>query len=154
MLNTVSDPFAGIKLSEAAPAPEPPTDQRLFSTVRSQRPSGSSPKVTPPTQEVGKEGRREVSQEVSQEASQEARKEAGEALDLNQVPHRKDSFLFTEGEFEALEDLKLELRRKHGLRAATKNDIARASLHHIVEDYQRNPERSIVVSRLKRKTRP
>lgn len=71
-------------------------------------------------------------------------------FDINEKPYRKDSFLFTTEEFEALEDLKLELRRKFDLRA-TKNDLARCALHNLVEHYRRHKEGSFVVQRLKNK---
>lgn len=60
----------------------------------------------------------------------------GFVFDISVKPYRKDSFLFTDEEFEALEDLKLELRRTYDL-PATKNDIVRAALHAALEDYAR-----------------
>lgn len=72
------------------------------------------------------------------------------AFDINVKPYRKDSFLFTDDEFEAMEDLKLELKRIHDL-PATKNDIARIALQRLFEDYARRGGASAVVSRLAQK---
>lgn len=137
-------PFSGIKLSQEVIPDASAVDQKLFSPPP--RTVSPSPGQSPISQEVGKQ----VKKETSQETSLPGRREIGPVLDLNETSYRKDSFLFTDSEFEALEDLKLALRRRHGL-PATKNDIARAALHHIVEDYHRNGDRSIVVSRLRRK---
>jgi hypothetical protein len=46
-----------------------------------------------------------------------------------------------------LEDLKLELRRKHDTRV-TKNDLARCALQLLVEDYGRHQERSFLGRKL------
>ena len=146
--------FSGVKLTEQTEVATPRVDQRLFSASPST--PTSSPLSNEPNKlrETSKEGNQEIGKEGSRETSQETslpgKKEEGLSLDLNETPHRKDSFLFTESEFEALEDLKLALRRRHDL-PATKNDITRLALHHIAEDYHRNPDRSIIVSRLKRK---
>lgn len=98
------------------------------------------------TQAIGKEGSREVGKEVSLIGN----RERGKSFDLDQRPYRKDSFLFTEEEFEALEDLKLELRRKFDLKA-TKNDLARCAIQNLIEDYQRRGNDSVVVKRLSKK---
>jgi hypothetical protein len=136
------DAFAGIRLSEqVGPAS---IEQRLFSG-QPLSPTAKEPK--PKTQETGKPGNREVGQEGKRETSQEGMKEASKEpklrFNLADSPTRKDSFLFTEPEFEALEDLKLELRRKHQVKV-TKNDLARCALHLLVEDYETNRERSFL----------
>ena len=136
------DAFAGIRLSEqVGPAS---IEQRLFSG----QPLSPTPKEPKPkTQEIGKPGNREVGQEGKRETIQEGMKEASKErkirFNLADSPTRKDSFLFTEQEFEALEDLKLELRRKHDVKV-TKNDLARCALHLLVEDYETNRERSFL----------
>lgn len=73
-------------------------------------------------------------------------------FDIDAKPWRKDSFLFTDSEFDRLDDLKLEIRRRFDL-AATKNDIARAALQSLFEDYARNPEKSRVIHYLRMKKR-
>lgn len=73
-------------------------------------------------------------------------------FDINARPWRKDSFLFTDTEFDRLDDLKLEIRRRFDL-PATKNDIARAALQGLFEDYAHNPEKSRVIHYLRTKNR-
>src|SRR5438094_493390 len=70
------------------------------------------PRLTPPstqdqTLEVGKEGSRQIGKEGKRGQSREPAQveEGAQLFDLNQKPYRKDSFLFTDEEFEALEDL-------------------------------------------------
>lgn len=105
------------------------------------------PKKTEEPQEVGKEG----SRETGKETSQPGKRGVGQLFDINNKPYRKDSFLFTTEEFEALEDLKLELRRKFDLRV-TKNDLARCAFHHLIEDYKLHKDGSMVLQRLRNKT--
>ncbi len=71
-------------------------------------------------------------------------------FDINERPFRKDSFLFTDPEFDRLEDLKLELRRRFTV-AVTKNDIARVALHYLYEDYTHDPARSFILKMLRTK---
>jgi hypothetical protein len=143
-----SSPFAGKKLTGETNPTELSVEQRLFSSSPTQagigKPKEAEETKKPETQEVGKEGSREVGKEVGKEGS----REVGKLFDINAIPYRKDSFLFTDEEFEALEDLKLELRRKYDLKA-TKNDIARSAMQNIFEDYELHKENSIVVRILK-----
>ncbi len=73
-----------------------------------------------------------------------------ELFDINGKPYRKDSFLFTDEEFEALEDLKTDLRRKYDLKA-TKNDIARSAMQNLFKDFYQHKGESFVVQNLKKK---
>lgn len=134
-----SGAFAGIALSQQSGDNEPGLDQKLFS----QRPAYDG---QPQTHEVRKEGSREVGKEGSQDIDTRAL-EGG-----NERPSRKDSFLFTNEEFEALEDLKLDLRRRFAIRA-TKNDIVRCALQHLIEDCRSNGELSIAVRRFRTRGR-
>ena len=104
-----------------------------------------------PTQEGSLEGGMEVSQEVGREASKESGKAPKESME--EKPVFKASFLYTEQEMELFEDLKLGMRRKHGLKV-TKNDIARAGIRLVSEDYKKNQENSFLakVSQAKPKT--
>lgn len=140
-----SGAFAGIKLTDQTPSSEAGLDQRLFSSPAPPKPA-SKPVLPTESQEVGKEGTREVRKETSLPG----RSEGVLFFDINEKPYRKDSFLFTDKEFEALEDLKLDLRRKFDL-PATKNDLARCALQHVVEDYRRHGEASVVVRQLRDK---
>ena len=58
-------------------------------------------------------------------------------FDLLQVAETDASLRLTDGEIDALEDLKSDLRRRFRL-SVPKNDILRIALHHIIEEYYRN----------------
>jgi hypothetical protein len=138
------NPFAG--LGAAQPGSPTGSDQRLFSST------SPAPRPEPPATPIPtKEGSREVGKEGSREASQPAAARPARRFDLNEKGYRKDSYLLTNEEFEGLEDLKIELKRKFDL-PATKNDLARAALQHLMEDYERNGEASVAVRRLRKKT--
>jgi hypothetical protein len=109
------------------------------------------------SREIGKEGNRPTSKaEVPIESARTGRPLTEPAtktvsrFDINEKPWRKDSFLFTDSEFDRLEDFKLELRRRFDLKA-TKNDIARAAFQQLYEDYTRDPAKSAVVRHLRSK---
>lgn len=142
------DPFAKLGGALDQKLFQTPTDQPTSSpptreTVDSAPPQPTKPKPSSQkTREVGKEGSREVGKEVGRDSSF--------LFDLTVTPYRKDSYLFTDHEFEALEDLKLELRRSFDLKA-TKQDIARCAMGYLLEDYHRNGEASFIVRHLKTK---
>jgi hypothetical protein len=71
-------------------------------------------------------------------------------FDINHTPTNKYTLAFTADELEALDDLKVSLRKIHGLKAP-KIDIIRSALHHILEDYEANGDASIVVTRMRGK---
>src|SRR5579862_2557893 len=81
----------------------------------------------------------------------ESNSEPAPQFDITEIAFRPDTFIFTEEEFNALWDLKQELRRTYDLRLATKQNIIRCALHCLVEDFRRNKERSFVVQRLRNK---
>jgi hypothetical protein len=87
---------------------------------------------------------------LGREASQPPKKEGGQDFDINAKPYRKDSYLFTDEEWNAIEDVKFDLRRKHEM-PITKNDIARAAMHQLIEDFRKTGDASIVVRRLRKK---
>ena len=174
----MSDAFAGLKLSEAAKAPPAtPVDQRLFAPTTDTpkvndwrekvgaTPGTDTPSPTPsapppdPAAIKPKVGKREKGkEEISLDAARMARpllEPAAKDLalfDINAKPWRKDSFLFTDPEFDRLDDLKLELRRRFDLKA-TKNDIARVAFQLLFEDYGREPAKSVIVRQLRKKPR-
>jgi len=118
-------------------------------------PIQSSPPPVQKNQEVGKEGSREVGREGNRETVKEViappvpvTPPPAPIFDLSVKAYRKDSFLFTDEEFYALEDLKTELNRTHGLNG-TKQNVARCAIGYIVEDYKRHGPASIIVKRLK-----
>lgn len=132
------DPFSGMKLSQQVGL-----DQRLFSEQSSPAAESSKEEVS---QEPSFPGNKEPSQEVGKEAGQEGVKEGS----LQDIPILKNSFLFTEEEWDLLDDIKLDLRRRFGLKA-TKNDLARAGVRLLADDYQEKKEASFLVRKLPKK---
>ena len=111
----------------------------------------------PTSREIGKEESREVGKEDSRKVGEEGSREIGvtpvaahELFDINGKPYRKDSFLFTDEEFEALEDLKTDLRRKYDLKA-TKNDIARSAMQNLFRNFYQHKGESFIVKNLKKR---
>jgi aspartate carbamoyltransferase regulatory subunit len=74
---------------------------------------------------------------------------AGE-FDLNIAPYKNDTFAFTTEELNAIEDLKIDLKRRLDL-PATKNDIVRCGIHSIIEDYRQRGAESLIVQRIRKK---
>jgi len=93
---------------------------------------------------------KEASQQAWKEASQEGMREPEETAALSETPVFKNSFLYTEDEWNLFEDIKLDLRRRHG-RKASKNDIARAAIRFLAQDYYQNQETSFLARNLPRK---
>lgn len=127
--------FAGLKLSKDVSRS---VDQRLF--YQEPPANEAAPTDFPLSQEVGKEGSREITKLPSQPPRRPE-------FDLSLKPYRKDSFLFTSEEWEGLEDVKLALRRTFDV-DATKNDLARCALHSLIEDFHTRGADSIAVRRL------
>ena len=71
-------------------------------------------------------------------------------FNVNEAPSIKETFLITDGEYEGMEDMKLQLRRLLDMKAS-KQDIIRCAVQHIIEDFRKHPEASIIVSRLQHK---
>ena len=71
-------------------------------------------------------------------------------FDVNQEPTRKDTYWIAEDEFEILEDVKRELRRKFDLKV-TKSELVRCAIHLLNSLYQKEGEASDIVQRFKRK---
>lgn len=162
-------PFAGVKLSEQTPVATPGLDQRLFSKpaprassqVAAITPAKTQETRKPVSQETRKPGNRPASQLASQPVGQPANQETDQhessaaptptRFDLNSIPLWKGTYLFTEDELDAMEDVKLELRRKFGLKT-TKNELARCALQHLIEDYRSHGETSVLLKRLRNKS--
>lgn len=156
-----NDPFAQLGALDqklfTRPSQPPSARSRAKPPSRSPRRDGDAATEPAPQPSLsdsvpigGKEGSREVGKEGGREASSERVPTASSPFDLNIKPYRKDSYLFTNEEFEALEDLKIELRRKYDLKA-TKNDLARCAIGHLLADFQQNRDRSFVVRQLRAK---
>jgi hypothetical protein len=86
----------------------------------------------------------------------ETRKEGGQnskrGFDLAEHPYRNNTYSFTQDELDKLEDIKLDLKRNLDMRTSM-NEIIRAALHILFDDYDKNGERSSVVKRIKEKGR-
>ncbi len=138
--------FAGLKLSEQAPEAPTPVDQKLFGSP-SPPPSARPfrPNSSPPPAPVVAPASTPTATRPPHEADEPRRD-----FDLADIPYRKETYLFTSDEFEALEDLKLTLRRQHDLKAS-KNDLARCAIQYLLEDFRRNGDRSPVIAPLRRR---
>jgi hypothetical protein len=75
-----------------------------------------------------------------------------QGFDLNIKPYRKGTYLFTDEELYAIDDLKKDLKRRLDL-SATQYDIVRSAVHTIVEDYRQRGSESIIVEHIKKKAR-
>lgn len=73
-------------------------------------------------------------------------------FDLNDEALYKATFVFTQDEGEALEDLKIQLRRELDAKV-NKYDLIRAALHLLIEDYAATGERSYVFRKLRERFR-
>lgn len=135
----LEDPFAGIRLSEQTATPK--LDQRLFapdpspspapkppSSAKTGRPKAPASAPSPPSVPAGT-------------STSKAPSPSAPRFDLKEEPLYKASFLFTQGELEGLEDLKLELRRQFDAKV-TKNGLIRSALHMLLDDHATNGERS------------
>lgn len=149
-----TSPFAGVRLTDQTPLGNSGLDRNLF-IDRQPKPTrpieGSAVIQKPGNQKTGQPAGFPAGQPAVREAVQPERPSGVQVeFDLNRRPLWKGTFLYTEEELEAIEDLKLELRRKHGVNA-TKNDIARVGLHSLIEDYRRHGESSTILRRLRAK---
>lgn len=144
-----SSPFSGLPLSVQT---DGPLDQRLFG--RPSPPAPTTPPVSPlvvateppPAGQPVPAGSRAS---LIQKARQLKPSSLQVRFDLGERPLYKVTYPLTQEEVEALEDLKLELSRALDT-AITKNELLRAALHLLVEDYVANGEQSYVVQKLAR----
>jgi hypothetical protein len=145
-----SGPFAGMKLTDQTPVIPSGTDQRLFQPT-TLPPQTVQERNEPLTREVGTEGKREVGREASLPGRREG-EGSTPAFDINVRPYRKGSFMLTNEEFWALDEIKLDLQKQHDL-TATKDDLARCAFRYILSDYKRQGESSFIVRVLREKAR-
>jgi hypothetical protein len=160
--------YSGHRLSEqadASTAPPQRTDQRLFNPAPATRPDPPIPSppadpvsapeapvavlpppppvlpVRPPIRRLSAPSERPTDPPIPTVPS----------FDLADLPYRKDTFLFTAEEFEALDDLKLSLRRTLDVKV-TKNDLVRCAVQYLVEDFRSRGEASPVIAPLKKRS--
>jgi hypothetical protein len=69
-------------------------------------------------------------------------------FDVSARADHKYTLAFTDEELEALEDVKLELRRRYDVKT-TKTELVRCGLWDLIEDYARHGEQSRVLQRLR-----
>jgi hypothetical protein len=171
-------PFAGVKLSDLVSTPSPgPLDQQLFRP--SQPPAPPSAPVqqeTPQEHKDVKTSKRQnektslrqdpktsFGQDVnvprhqnvnasSQKDVNVSRQQEGSPYDINDETLERETVRVSKAEQRAIERLKLSLR---DLLDSTvgKNDIFRAGLHSLLEDFHTNGEQSEIVARLRKKTK-
>lgn len=147
-------PFSGIKLSEQAGFGK--LDQRLFTPQEAA--SNKSPQVSPQTQsatevpDVRPASPPSPSKAAAppQAADSVTQTKVEARFNLSDEPLYKATFVFTQEELEALEDLKLELRREFD-KKVTKYDLVRAALHMLLEDHTANQSRSYATRKIKRR---
>jgi len=172
-------PFTGMKLTEqagldqrlfssepAAPSEEPQQTARPRNreTAQADRQLEGQAQTQPRDQNDGLPGGQEAARPNSQQAGHQPSQNEGsishqkggrpprQTFDLEAFPFRKATFSLTDVEFEALEDLKLHLRRNHDL-DVSKNDLIRVGLHLLLEAYEQNSQSSQVLRRLAGRTR-
>ena len=173
-----ASPFAGVKLSDLVSNPSPgPLDQQLF------RPSPPpAPPSTPTTQEaplehkdgktskhhdektsMGQDTMTSFRQDVYASRQEEvttsrrkdvnaSRQQDGKPYDINDETLERETVRVSKAEQRAVEQLKLSLRELLDSTVG-KNDIFRAGLHFVLDDFHSNGEQSEVVARLRKKTK-
>jgi hypothetical protein len=144
------DPFKGIPLSEQTKK----LDQRLFAPEPTIPPTPVQPppepaKVSPDSAKLLPEPKI-IPQPKAEKPPLPKPVKAG-AFDINDEALYKASFVFTEPELEALEDLKLELRRDLDQKV-TKNDLIRAALHMLIEDHRTDAKKSYARLKVRRRS--
>ena len=156
--------FAGFSLSEQTPAAAAPVEQRLFAPTPQPTvsppvtitDSGTTPPAAPPpaAQESPGSSRVAAADEPAVRPTEPPREDHTPAVgfDLAALPYRKDSFLFTPEEFDALARLKLDLQRNLDTKV-TKNDLIRCAVQYMVHDYHRRGAQSAIFTPLKKKSR-
>jgi hypothetical protein len=156
-------PFAGIKLTEQTPL-SGGLDQRLFSNTPRPTPKPdeqpeSQETKKPASQEPGILGTQEAGSLESQEDGKPGNQEVPQQpqrtrrFDLRQPATEKQTFTFSLDEVTALDDLKLELRRKFDLKT-TKYELARLAIHALVGAYEEDGTDSPLLRSLREKRFP
>jgi hypothetical protein len=156
MNQKAKSPFAGIKLSDQTPM-SGGLDQRLFTTP---------PPAPPKERQKSQETRNPGTQEAGTPGNQEPRKMGSwetthvlptqpthQGFDLRQPATEKQTFTFSLDEVAALDELKLELRRKFDLKT-TKYELARLAIHTLVSGYKEQGTASLLIRSLREKQIP
>ncbi len=172
-MSKATSPFAGIKLSDQTSLGSGgKLDQQLFTTPpKKQAPPVISSKETqnsgnpetrksgnpelqesvkPDFRESGTPGIREIGKPEIRDTSPVQAAHPDFLFNINDNPTIKETFLITDGEYDSMEAMKLQIRRLFDMKAS-KQDIIRCAVQHVLEEFQKHPEASIIVSRLKQK---
>ncbi|MCL5959433.1 MAG: hypothetical protein M1358_08980 [Chloroflexi bacterium] len=142
------DPFSGMRLSEQAGTGK--LDQRLFAPEPAPVPSSRKPDALPRSEPEKPLVAPSASPPTPAAPTKPKALGMASRFDLSEEPLYKASFLFTQEELEALEDLKLELRREYDTKV-TKNALIRAALHILLEDHAANGKRSYASRKILKK---
>lgn len=164
-------PFAGVKLSDLVSKPSPvPLDQQLFrpppppaapvsTRVQQEAPQRRQDVKTERRQDTKSSSRQDTKPSFRQDVSTPRRKAINvsrqqevKPYDINEETFERETVRISKSEQRAVEHLKLALR---DLLDSTvgKNDIFRAGLHFLLEDFHTNGEQSEIVSRLRKKVK-
>jgi hypothetical protein len=71
-------------------------------------------------------------------------------FDLTKKAEEKRGYRFTQEEIWAIEDVKRELNREMDL-GISQEDIVRAGVHYVIEDYRKSKNKSFIVEKVKAK---
>lgn len=71
-------------------------------------------------------------------------------FDLTVRPYKAHGFLWTDEELWALEDIKQDFKRRHGIETSMQ-ELIRVALHFLVNDYRANGEKSFATRSLSQK---
>lgn len=156
--------FAGAKLTEQTRLAQPGPDQRLFTRPAVPPPPAAGDHLAPaeaPTEPPPADSPaapRKVDTYKPRNIGTKEPKKVGQAaapahstaptatprFDFDLRPGRQANFVFTDEELDALEDVKRDARRTHGL-ATTKQDIVRYAVLDLLEDFAANGEGSRLI---------
>ena len=155
-MSKATSPFAGIKLTDQTSLGSGKLDQQLFAPS----PKKQAPPIIPAkeTKNSGNPELREPGQSELRDSGKSGIRETGPVqvaqhellFNINDNPTIKETFLITDGEYDSMEAMKLQIRRLFDMKAS-KQDIIRCAVQHVLEEFQKHPEASIIVSRLKQK---
>ena len=168
----VTSPFAGMKLTDQTNLGSGKLDQQLFTTPpKKQAPPVISSKETqnsgnPETRNSGKSELRESGKPGFRDSGTPRLRESESAeirktnpaqaaqheflFNINDNHTIKETFLIIDGEYDSMEAMKLQIRWLFDMKAS-KQDIIRCAVQYVLEEFQKHPETSIIVSRLKQK---
>lgn len=142
------DPFSGAKLSKLVGPESAKLDQRLFGPAPTRQPPTPSP--TAATPEAPKDAPTVALAQAEPRPKPKTAPPRGPAFHLSERPLYKLSYLYTQEEFNALEDLRADLSGD-AEEKVTKNDIVRAALHLLLEDHAAKKSDSYATRKIRKR---